>query len=189
MRPTGELSLVECRCENESSPKLLDIIDVRLRKPAPLRHQTENHVVDSTRYWTRAGELAWAELERLVEQPASLWPNGEYTHNGVNDCVNGQLAGSLAYSLALIRPESVRIRIGREGAAEYPRKTRALFRYSGVDYSLKVTDPVAEEPFQIRGDGEYPLDDVYFCVSVTEPYGRDGRCYKIVAGIISRQPS
>ena len=187
-RPTAELSLVECRYENESLPHLLDIVDVHLSQPAPLLHQTENHVIDRARYWIKSGELAGTELERLVEQPASLWPNGEHTHHGVNDCVSGQLARTLTSSLVLIRPDSVVIRVGREGAAEFPRKTRALFKYDGVDYSLKVTDPVAEEPFQIQGDGEYPLDDVYFCVSLTEPWERDGRCYKIVAGILGRQP-
>jgi hypothetical protein len=187
-RPTGELSLVECRYEDESSTKLLDIVDVHLSKPAPLHHQTENHVIDRARYWTKAGELGWTELEKLVERPDSLWPNGEHTRHGVNDCVSGQLARMLTSSLVLIRPESVAIRVGMEGASEFPRKTRALFKYAGVDYSLKVTDPVAEEPFQMQGDGEYPLDDVYFCVSLTEPWERDGRCYKIVAGIVGRRP-
>lgn len=183
-RPTAELSLAECRYGDGTWPKLLDILDVGLKKPLPDKHQMENHLVDST-YWVKRGELAWGEMEKLVEEPDSLWHNGERTYYGINDVVAQRLASELDGSLALIRPESVAIRVGKEGAAEFPRKTRALLSYRGVEYSLKVTDPVAEQAFQLRGDGEYPLDGVYLCVSLTEPYERDGRCYKIVAGVIS----
>ena len=187
VRPTAELSLAECRYADQSWPALLDILDIQLKKPAPHHHQTENHVIDKSRFWARTGELPWTQLENLVEQPASLWINGEHTYYGVNDAVDQKQALTLSNSLVLIRPESITIRVGKEGATEFPRKTRARFTYGGVEYSLKVTDPVAEQAFQIRGDGEYPLDDVYLCVSLTEPYERDGRCYKIVAGVVSRR--
>jgi hypothetical protein len=185
-RPSTELSLVECRYGDESWPKLLDILDVHLKKPAPQHHQTENHIIDRARYWVKIGELPWSELENLTEQPESLWANSEHTFHGVNDVVDQNTACQLSSSLVLIRPESLVIRIGKEGAAEFPRKTRAIFQFRGVAYSLKVTDPVAEQAFQIRGDGDYPLHDVYLCVSLTEPFERDGRCYKIVAGVIAR---
>jgi hypothetical protein len=160
---------------------------VPLKKPAPHHHQTENHVIDKSGYWTKTGALPGTELENLAEQPASLWINGEHTYYGVNDVVDQKLAGTLRSSLVLIKPESITITVGKQGAAEFPRKTRARFQYEGVKYSLKVTDPVAEQSFQIKGDGVYPLESVYLCVSLTEPYEKDGRCYKIVAGVVSRQ--
>ena len=154
-------------------------------KPEPDRHQSENHVVDKSRYWMKSSELNWSELENLVEQPPSLWPNGENTYYGVNDVV-GSKGGVYAAEFTFSDPAGVCCDKGRQGGRdEFPRKTRARFRYRGVEYGLKVTDPVAEQAFQLRGDGEYPLQDVYLCVSLTEPYERDGRCYKIVAGVIS----
>ncbi len=152
---------------------MLDIVDLRLRKTEPHHHQTENHIVDKS-YWVKSGELEWRELENLVEQPESLWLNGENTYYGVNDVLEQRVACALPNSLFLIRPESAAIRVGKEGAVEFPRKTRARFRYCGVEYSLKVTDPVAEQAFQLRGDGEHALHDVYLCVSLTEPYRETG---------------
>jgi hypothetical protein len=32
--------------------------------------------------------------------------------------------------------------------------------------------------------GDHPLNDVYICVSLTEPYEQDGRCHKLVAAVI-----
>jgi len=32
------------------------------------------------------------------------------------------------------------------------------------------------------------LNDVYACISLTEPYEKDNRCHKVVAAILSNPP-
>jgi hypothetical protein len=53
---------------------------------------------------------------------------------------------------------------------------------------LSLTDPVARDRFSAKEEGGYPLNDVYLCVSLTEPYEHDDRCHKLVAAIISNTP-
>jgi len=50
-RPTAEVSFLEYRYADNTSPRLLDIIDIPLLNPQPRQHQTENHVVDRTQRW------------------------------------------------------------------------------------------------------------------------------------------
>jgi hypothetical protein len=52
---------------------------------------------------------------------------------------------------------------------------------------MSVTDPVLLKGFILKQEGEYPYEDVYLCLSLTQPY-RDGRCHKLVAAVI-RNPA
>jgi hypothetical protein len=90
----------------------------------------------------------------------------------------------------LVRPDDVNVRVQTEGGMFGPAKkrVRADFRYNGVGYNLIVTDPAAEQEFLLRGEGVYPANNVYMCVSLTEAYDGDGRCHKLVATIIGEQP-
>ena len=53
--------------------------------------------------------------------------------------------------------------------------------------NLSVTDPAARDVFGTKEEGHYPLNDVYLCISLTEPYEHDDKCHKLVAAIISQQ--
>jgi hypothetical protein len=88
----------------------------------------------------------------------------------------------------LIKPEKVTIRVGMEGGMFQKRAVRAYFKHAGVDYALKVTDPVADAAFRAKKDGDYAVEDVFVCVSLTEPYEKDNRCHKLAAAIISNEP-
>jgi len=68
----------------------------------------------------------------------------------------------------------------------YRRRVQAEFSFSGVRYSLWVTDPVIEDTYLAQADGVYNLDASYLTVSLSGPYL--GRCYKLVAAIIGRHP-
>jgi putative nucleic acid modification protein with dual OB domain len=57
-----------------------------------------------------------------------------------------------------------------------------MFYFSGVRYSLWVTDPVIENMYLALADGVYNLDTNYLTVSLSGPYL--GRCYKLVAAIM-----
>jgi hypothetical protein len=56
-RVKAEVSLSECRYQNNGIPKVLDIIDVPLSIPAPDNHQTENHILDPKSWWVKRGEF------------------------------------------------------------------------------------------------------------------------------------
>ncbi len=184
-RPTAEVSFVEYRYENNTSPKLLDIIDIPLLNPDPRHHQTENEVIEARR-WVKVGELPWNALEQLRDRPTSLWINADHTRGGCYDCISQADAAALHHSLVLIRPDTFNVEVGRHywtGKKTY----RASFDYDGTYYNLSLTDPTARNAFG-QQEGTYPLTDLYICVSLTEPYEQDNRCHKLVASIIKKPP-
>lgn len=80
--------------------------------------------------------------------------------------------------LVLIRPESFSVEVGRNywtGRKSF----RGAFMYNGTYYNLSVTDPVARDAFGPKEEGQYPLNDVYLCVSLTEPFEHDDKCHKL----------
>lgn len=188
-RETAEIRISECQYENRQFPKLLDIMSVPLLNALPRKHQNENHVIDATRRWTKVGALPWNELAQMCDIPASLWMNGSSTRTGgLNNCVSEEQAASLSNSLLLIQPENFFVHVAsRTGDGGPSRKCWTNFDYNGTAYSLKLTDPVAATLYQAKGEGEYPLSDVYICVSLTEPF-RDGRCHKLAAAIFPKRP-
>jgi len=98
-RPSAEISEEERRFENGKDPRVLDIIDVPMIAAVPLLHQTENHVIDAGYYWTKKGQLPWAELKHLIDKPAPLWFNGDSTYSGLNDRVSVEHAAKMTNSL------------------------------------------------------------------------------------------
>ena len=54
--------------------------------------------------------------------------------------------------------------------------------------TLSVTDPVVRGAFAGKEETDYPLNDIYLCVSLTEPYEHDDRCHKLVAAVIVNGP-
>jgi len=183
------LSEEERRYENGRDPQMLDIIDISMLAPAPLLHQSENHVIDAVYYWYKTGRLAYATLTQLADEPPTLWADGESTYHGQNDRVALDVAGRMTNSLVLIRPESLSIRVQAEGTefGNCRRRVRACFRYHGTSYSLIITDPVAERAFLAGPDGPYPAPEGYLCVSLGRAH-TDNYCYKLVAGVITEPP-
>ncbi len=185
-RPSAEVSLDERRYENGADPCILDVIEIPMIGPVPKMHQTENHMF-ADGYWAKVGKIGWKDLPAIVENPTTLWTNGASTYNGTNDKVSQALAARLTNSLYLIGPLNISVQVQTEGGVfgSAKRRIRADFRYNGAPYNFIVTDPEAERYFLAQKNGVYPLDDVYLCVSLPEPF--DGNCYKLVATIISEE--
>lgn len=186
-RATAEISSAESQCTDGSWPHLLDVLEIPILRPAPHGHQTENQLIDQGR-WKKVGKLDWADLKSLVDKPAPLWIDGKHTYSGINDCVTPEEAATLKNSLVLIKPEKVIIRVGIEGGMYQKRAVRAYFKHCGIQYALKVTDPVSDAAFRKKEDDSYTLEDVFLCVSLTEPYDKDNRCHKLAAGVITNKP-
>jgi hypothetical protein len=188
-RQSAEISEEERRYENGALPKVLDIIDIPMIGAAPLLHQSENYLIDSARYWVKTGEASWSDVQRLVDKPSTLWTDGDSTYYGLNDRVKVATACKLTNSLMLISPQELALKVVTEGRefGNPRRRVRADFRHAGVNYSLVVTDPVAEGALLAKPDAQYQLEDTYLCVSLGEAH-TDGWCYKLVAAVISEDP-
>ncbi len=191
-RPTAEVRPSECGYGNNRWPTLLDIIDVPLLGlTTPRTHQTENHVIDTTRRWVKVGELPVNELSQLRDRPASLWINSDRTSGGgAFNCISQEEAATLRDSLMLIRPEHFSVKVGSKTWDGRTRKTyRGSFRYRGISYILQLTDPITISHFETADVGDYALNNVHICVSLTEPWPVDNnRCHKLVAAVFSEQP-
>jgi len=185
-RPGAGLISSDYRFQDNTGPALLDIIDIWFIRPEPHGHQTENHLIDRY-YWTKVGAFPWKDLKKLEDKPATLWPNVAHTNPGLFDCMSAEIASGLDTSLLLIHVDDFEVEVGIN---YFSRKQafRGKFTYKNVQHNLSVTDPAGRDVFGPKGDGSYPIGDAYLCISLTEPYDKDGRCHKLVAGILTKSP-
>lgn len=186
-RPGAELTSSDYRYQNAGVPALLDVIDISFTGQAPRGHQTENHLIDARLYWTKVGELPWPEMKNLQDHPTTLWANVDHTSLGVFDCMSSEIASTLSSSLLLIHVDDFSVAVETNhftGKLAF----RGTFTYKGVHHNFSVTDPRARDLFGPQGVGTYLIGEAYLCVSVTEPFEKDGRCHKLVAGILTKSP-
>lgn len=183
-RPTQEVSLTEQRYADGNLPALLDIMDVPLLNAAPGSFQTENWLLDPSAKWVRVGQLASADLDKLIDNPDKLWLNGYETQAGSNDRVPEQEAQKLRGSLYLLKVNAVTISVFAPGAdfGNPKKRVQARFTYRGVQYRLWVTDPIIEGAYRSKEEGDYDVGNCYLTVSLGE--ADKGYCYKLVAGVI-----
>lgn len=187
IRPTGEISEEDRRYKDGGTPKILDIISIRMIAATPLLYQSENYTIDAAFYWEKSGSCAWSDVAQMLDQPPSLWTNGDSSYSGINDRLRVEVAAKLQNSLTIIEPKNLVIRVSAEGAAfgNPKRKVRAYFYNNKVHYALSVTDPVAETAFLAKSDDSYEVSNTYLSVSLGEVY--EGSCYKLVAAMISKE--
>jgi hypothetical protein len=162
---------------------------VPLLSAVPKNPQTENHILDPKSWWIKKGALQWEELEQLREEPSSLWANNNHTKAGVNDCITSEAASTVQNSLLLIKKKDFTVEVGfKTWDGVRSRTYRGNFKYKGISYSLSITDPAVRNAFARKDEGQYQLTDVYLCISLTEPFDEDGRCHKLVAGVMRNPP-
>lgn len=185
-RPKEEVSFAERRYVDRSEPRMLDVIRLVLREPRPKDYQVENWLLDPTGRWSCVGRASRKEFEALVERPAQLWINGFSSHRGQNDRIPLSKAKHLTTSLTLVELDGLVLNVAsvNDESGNLRRPVRAAFQHRRTTYSLRVTDPVAENACRQKEDGSYPVGPCYVTVSLGEPF--DGHCYKLVAGIIVR---
>ena len=190
-RPGEEVSENERQYKNGADPKLLDVIDVPLVRPAPHACQRENWLLDPHSYWCRVRQANWTELLQFTEMPATLWVNQHSTHHGQYDEIPQADADALPRSLYLIKVDSVTLRALAPQAAfgNTKRRMQACFTHASVDYALWVTDPVVEREYLARPNGYHRLDECCLTISLGELFQKNNgqSCrYKLVAAIIRR---
>lgn len=186
-REHQEVSEYERQYEDGSDPQLLDVIDIPLRSHLPNDYQQENWLLDSERYWKKAGVFEWGRLKEMAETGGDLWRNGFSTYNGENDKISLEKATEETNSLKLIYVDRLHLSVFAPGAdfGNTKRRVQAKFHLSGCRYALWVTDPRIERPYLAKPDGDYQFGECYLTISLGEPY--KGDCYKLVAAVIQRQ--
>jgi hypothetical protein len=186
-RSTGELSLLEHCFADYTEPSLLDVIDIHLLRPAPHLHQTENHLVDTSRPWSKAGRVPFARVSGLVERPTILWANSSSSSMGRSNCVTQEEAAFESGSLYLVQVKQLCVKISNETSGR--RRTAGIFTLGRCRYELSITDPIVCDRLQHLAPGEHEFLHsrmIYLCISLGEPF--KGRCYKLIAGVITDQP-
>lgn len=183
-RPNEELTEAERRYSDGSEPKLLDVIDIPLRRAAPRSSQKENWLLDAGRRWALHRRAEWRHLAALVDDPATLWANESSSFGGMNDRVAATVAEDLPCSLYLLRLDDLALHVSsRAGDGSFRWRLQASFTHRDVGYRLSVTDPEIEAACLMRADGTYQIGRAYATVSLGEPF-RDGFCYKLVAALM-----
>ncbi len=184
--PDGTLLQQAVRYVGGASPALLDIMQIQFIKPQPYGHQVENHLIDPSVPWKKAGQFPTKRIDELVDDPDEIWIDGSSSSNGLNDTLNEAEAAKMRSSLLFIPPDKLSLTVNVEyPGQEYQRKkVRARIGYGSKEYVLAVTDPLVEAPYMLKSVGDYPLSarDYRLCVSLTEAF--QGKCYKLVAGIV-----
>lgn len=192
IRPIGtghEDALRDCEqvYAGGTSPQVLDILDVHLVGHRPQGCQTENWLVDTTRRWERFGRYRPVDVMGLTENPEILFANVGSSGGGLNDQIPNELAdATVEGSLCLVRVPRLEIHVttGYDGKLE----VRALFAHRGLDYRLKITDPVIKAESLHQGVGVRDLGECLACISLAAPFRKpaDGirYRYKVVAGIV-----
>ena len=185
-RPGSELSYLEYRYEDSSSPRVLDVIDVPLLGPSRHGHQTENVLIDGSRRWVRRGRAGFRRLLELKEEPEALWANSGSAGTGRFNFLTPAEAAGFDWSLCLIQVSKAEIEVGR--GVRGSRAFKMSFEYRDVVYKLSLTDPAIRDEFEPRGFGKYPFQDrgdIFLCVSLSEKFKTDGRCHKLIAAVMT----
>lgn len=186
-RPSREVSEDERSYSNGEKVKLLDIVNIPLLRPEPLKHQLENHVLDDSLYWVRRGVACWNDIINLVDPyDPNFWSNSQSTSNGLNDKVAECFVLGLGGSLRLVSVSdlifSVRTEAGFEGSPSR-RRVRAKFTFNSKSYCLSLTDPEVEVHYLRKADGEYGAGSAVICVSVVELW--KGYAFRVVASVLT----
>ncbi|WP_131669946.1 dual OB domain-containing protein [Pseudomonas parakoreensis] len=188
LRPIGttathEITERDREYQDGTTAQKLDVIDITFTNTAPAGFQRENHIIDDTIYWEKAGQMVVNDLAGIADAPDTLWENGNHSYSGVNDRVSVEHLTEPRQSLYLIQPQNVTFKVSAEGAqfGNPKRVVRAKFTYNRIQYALTVTDPETEQHYKAQQDGEYAANVSYFTISLGEPY--NGDAYKLVAAV------
>ncbi len=184
VEPEGVLQAWHYTLTTGGEAALLDVLRMRLTQPRPDPHHPENWLMDYGLWSLTARPLPPAAREILRQ---SLAPGPDLLGDRQDRIAYADLVKRpVLSSLALVCPEGLSWQVRQDGPTG-KRRTRAVFSLAGARYDLPVTDPVRLQSLASRALGSYPDEDAetLLTVSLGEPFGRDGYCYKLVAAVIA----
>lgn len=187
-----EISELDRTYSDGSTVQLLDIIEIPCIEAHPNRYQNENVLIDDRFYWTKKGRASWDDVFGLVEPAADLWANGYSAYYNLNNRLPEQLLEKYQGSLRLIKLDEMVFHVGPKAPdfGDMRLIVRASFKYRGQHYKLDVTDPDCENQCLEQGPGEYVLNSVIACISMSELHTNqngDTFAYKLVASVMTKE--
>ena len=114
----------------------MDIVKISLREPKPEIYQPENWLLDDNP-WLFVSTLSGPEADAVL---SSVLDAGPVLLGNTSDCImmDSVSGHRVPASLTLIEPKSLQWEITTSFRGN--RQTRALFKLSGQQYSLSITD-------------------------------------------------
>jgi hypothetical protein len=179
-RPSHEIKPGERMLGVGRAARTLDVLRIGLDRAEPNAYQTENHVIDGSR-WVKSGRIGVGELDDWLDPVEPLWHHGSSTIHGRNDKIPAWRANQLTSSLRLIKVNDLVIIVQDESYDQPKTGVRARFTYSGAQHLIGITDPPVYRAYIERAIGQYPIGAAYLCVSIGEVF--HGYAYKIAAGV------
>jgi hypothetical protein len=162
----------------------MDRLCIHVLGAKPRFHQKENIVIDTSRSWQRKGIFPQSLITEILDHPKRLWPGNMSTKDGLNNCIYERIAREQTYSVQLIEPDWLTVVV--DHGKEQPKCYWGRFRYSGIEYKMKITDPAAIRKLRLMNYGEHPWRPSFLTISLTELFEPDRRCHKLIAAIIER---
>jgi hypothetical protein len=95
-------------------------------------------------------------------------------------------AASVGGSLTLVHVDRLQVKVFRPGEAfgNFKRRVQAVFRLGRNMYAPWITDPIMEQVYLAKPDGDYQVSESYLTISLGEAL--KGKCYKLVATVMQR---
>ena len=173
---------------NAGMPQVLDELHVPLLQAKPHGCQTENWVLDPSKWWQKTGRAKWDTAASYAENSQVLFVNAGRSQTGLNNEIPFTVSETLHSSLMLIRVEELEVR----KFTHYERvKLVGQFEYNAIEYAFDMTDPVVEAEYHDKDFGNYKIDESLLCISLSKPLtktngdGLDYR-YKLIAAVMPK---
>lgn len=178
-------------------PRLMEIIEIPLAKPAPLPDQPENWLIQmpvEPVSWKPHGFFAWKDIRLLADKPDGLW-NDQMDARRVRASYVRTMKKPA--SLYLIKPERILdIKVWTATSQFEPtglkRRRRAVLCYGGVTHEFAIDDTDFENRYYPKFPefNEPPIcpklrnpDETFICASLALEH-LDHFHYKIAAAFL-----
>lgn len=187
-RPDGTLELGHCAIDGEW-PRVLDVVHVEVDQHRPTAYQPENWQI-TDRAWERVRTAEPAairdDLADLVDHTNWMLDSGDRRVEAAPLRENPATS-----SVVLVRPNDARWRLEPFGSG---RQFKTTFRLDGRNawYEFSVTDPPTHAQLEPLEDGTHDRNvvgvaddsELFYLVSLGEPFDNVDRCFKLVAGVL-----
>jgi hypothetical protein len=159
--------------------RLMDVVEMDLGKPVPVHHQIENYDMIQ-KPWIKKSTLRKQAFNAYLDAPASIWDTA--VNKGSDSLTPAEIAqAGIANSLMLIKLPSMMV---LHEIREYDgrHKHYGVFTYNNVKYKLSITDSAFTNKYP--APGSYQVIDPILCISLAEVFAKNGKCYKLIAGVM-----
>lgn len=177
-------TISEVSYKNDTSPRVLDKIKIRVLRSNVTYYHPEDCIVDQHFRWERIGCCGRKDISRYVDVAAPYLFKDNHDRLSARDLENQPLSKSLM----LVRVTSITFR-KMWGQNKSRPQIRALFKHRGSEYNLVVTDDTWEGIFAKRDGpywdmGDHPFKDTfYLTIGMGEKFG--SYHYKLVVAVIT----